>query len=151
MNHFFQRRKFAVGSLLFSALIIMSGCSEAPLKPASIGPNDVCYYCKEAINEKEMIYAAEFIAKDGFVRKFDDIGCLVKMANKVGSKKIKVIYAVDIISRNWFPSDQLQFVRSDKIRTPRNGGIVAFKDVEEAKKRTAQFQPEFIKLSDLIK
>jgi nitrous oxide reductase accessory protein NosL len=154
MNIFFQCRKLALGCLLFSALVVISGCKEAPLKPVSIGPNDVCYYCKGSFNlspdRKEEIYAAEMVAKDGFVRKFDDIGCLVANAQKVGKKNIKAIYAVDLPSRAWLPAEQLQFVRT-KIATPRNGGILAFRDAEMAKKFASTYKGEVVPLSDLIK
>jgi nitrous oxide reductase accessory protein NosL len=154
MTLFFQCRKFVLGSLLFSALVITGACKEAPLKPVSIGPNDSCYYCKASFNlspnRKEEAYAAEMIAKDGFVRKFDDIGCLIANAKKVGLKNIKALYATDFPSRTWLPAEQLQFVRAN-IQTPRNGGIVAFKDAEMAQKFASKYSGELIQLADLIK
>jgi nitrous oxide reductase accessory protein NosL len=154
MNPFFQCRKLALGCLLFGVLVVVSGCKEAPLKPVSIGPNDVCYYCKGSFNlspdRKEEVYAAEMIAKDGFVRKFDDIGCLVNNAQKVGKKNIKAIYAVDLSSRAWLPAEQLQFVRAN-IPTPRNGGILAFRDAEMAKRFALKYKGEVLQFSDLIK
>jgi hypothetical protein len=151
MTLFSQCRKLVLGSMLFCVLVIAGGCKEAPLKPVNISSNDVCYYCKGPFDLSQERYAAEMIAKDGFVRKFDDIACLVANAKKVGLKNIKVIYAVDLQTKTWLPADQLQFVRSDRIATPKNGGIVAIRDIEQAKQIASKTNGELVQLSDLIK
>jgi hypothetical protein len=150
-----QYKKAALGIIPFCALVMIGGCNQAPLKPATIGPNDSCYHCKAPFNlsqdRKNEIYAAQMIAKDGFVRKYDDIGCLVANAQKVGMKNIKAIYAVDLTTKGWLPAKKLKFVRSDKIQSPRNGGIIAFQDVEKAKSFASTYNAELLQLSDLIK
>ena len=155
MNAFFQGHKPVLGFMLFCVLWMVGGCEKAPLKPAAIGPNDICFYCRAPIiaggEKSQEAFAAEFITKDGFLRKFDDIGCLIANAQKVGKKNIVAYYAVDLVSKAWLPAEQLTFVRSDKIRTPRNGGIIAFQDAARAQQVAAQYQAELVKLSDFIK
>jgi hypothetical protein len=155
MIAFLQCRKSVLGCMLFCAIVALSGCKQAPLKPTSIGPNDTCYYCRSPFNlefDKSLeVYAAEMIAKDGFVRKYDDMSCLIANAKKVGLKNIKAIYAVDFPSRTWLPAEQLHFVRSDQILTPKNGGFVAFRDIEQAKNLASRYKGSMVQLNDLIK
>jgi nitrous oxide reductase accessory protein NosL len=136
-------------TLLVCTILILCGCSKTHLKPASITQNDVCFYCKAPITE--VAFAAEFVTSTGFVRKFDDIGCLIANARKVGKRNIEVFYAADAQSKTFFPANELQFVRSDKLRTPRNGHIVALKDPAQAKAVAARYQGEIVKFDDLLK
>ena len=143
--------RFVFGGLLFCTILIGSACEKGPVKPVSIKPNDICFYCKSPLDEQTLAFAAEFITKDGFVRKFDDIGCLVANARKVGRKNIQSFYAMDIVSKTLLPAEQLQFVRSDKIRTPKNGGTVAFQDASRAKEVASRFQTQVLTLDDILK
>ncbi len=136
-------------TVLACTLLFLCGCERTSLKPANISSNDACFYCKAPITD--MAFAAEFITKTGFVRKFDDIGCLIANARKVGKKNIEVFYVVDVQSKTFFPAGELQFVRSDKLPTPRNGHIVALKDPSQAKAVVARYQGEVVNFDDLIK
>jgi nitrous oxide reductase accessory protein NosL len=145
----FEGLRFILGGVLFCAVLISCACEKTPVKPVNINENDICFYCKSPITD--VAFAAEFVTKDGFVRKFDDIGCFLAHAKKVGKKNIQAFYAMDLISRKWFPAEQLYFVRSDKIRTPRNGGIVAFQDASKAQQVATRFQAEVVKFDDILK
>lgn len=163
MNHLFQccrrneywlkpilvSKKVQSAVLLLCLVLIGSGCGNTSVKPVDISANDVCFYCKSPIID--VAYAGEFVTKTGFVRKFDDIGCLAANARKVGKKNILAFYVMDVRSKTWFPADQMQFVRSDKIGTPRNGGIVAFQDAAQAQQIASRFQGELIKFEDIVK
>jgi len=151
MNQLFQYCKFVLFALLFCLFLIASACEKAPVKPVEITTNDICFYCKSPIAEKDMASAVEFITKSGFVRKFDDIACLISDAQKVGKKNIEAFYVKDIVSQKWLPADQLQYVRSDKIKTPRNGGIIAFQDAARAQQVATRYQAELVKFGDLVK
>jgi len=140
-----------VTGLLFYAILIGSSCQKAPAKPSNIGANDVCFYCKTPIDDKEVQFAAEFVTNTGFVRKFDDISCLLANARKVGRKNIEAFFVMDYDSKTWFPAEQVQFVRSDKIRTPENGGIVAFQKEARAQQVASQFKAELLKFDDIMK
>jgi hypothetical protein len=143
-----KRLRIAFYGTLLSALFIVA-CSEAPPKPSTINPSDTCFYCKSPI--ADLKFAAEFVSKDGFVRKFDDFGCLIANARRVGKKNIKAFFVMDIRSSTWTPAEQASFIKSDKIMTPRNGGIMAFKDSAAAQEVAKKLNAETLKLEDLIK
>jgi nitrous oxide reductase accessory protein NosL len=136
-------------TLFACTILILCGCERTPVKPVSISSNDACFYCKSPITD--VAYAAEFITTTGFVRKFDDISCLIANARKVGKKNILAFYVIDAQSKTFFPADQVQFVRSDKLRTPRNGKIVALRDPTQAKAVAARYQGEILTFDDLMK
>ena len=140
--------KIALSTLILSAALVLSGCEKTPVKPVNITANDVCFYCKTPI--QNVVFAAEFVTNNGFVRKFDDIGCFIANAKKVGKKNIVAFYATDAQSKGLFPAEQLQLVRSDKLATPQKGGIVALQDPAQAKAVAARYQGEILKFSDLI-
>jgi nitrous oxide reductase accessory protein NosL len=145
----FKGLRLVSGALLLCAILIGGACEKAPVKPVDITANDVCFYCKSPITE--VAFAAEFVTRSGFVRKFDDIGCLIADAKKVGKSNIQAFYAMDVFSKKWFPAEQVQFVRSDKLRTPRKGGIVAVQDATKAQQLAARYQAEVVKLDDIVK
>ena len=135
--------------LVLCAVLVLAGCTKAPVKPSEITQSDVCFHCKSPITD--VAFAAEFITKDGFVRKFDDVACLIAHARKVGKNNIVAFYGIDAPSKKLFPVEELQFVRSDKLRTPQIGGMAAFTDQAKADEFVTRFQAEKIKLDDLIR
>lgn len=144
-----KQLRLIVGGLLACALVFFSACQKAPLKPLNITSNDVCFYCKAPITEIQ--YAAEFVSKDGFVRKFDDLACLIKNAGKVGKKNIAAFYAMDYPTKQWLAAEEAVFVRSQKFKTPKDGGIIAFKDPSQAQALATRYQAELVKFDDLVK
>ena len=146
-----SREKLNGARLVFCSsllLLFVGACENAPVKPSKITSNDVCFHCKSPISD--LTFAAEFVANDGFARKFDDISCLIADAKKLGKKNIRAFYVVDAESKKLFPVEEAQLVRSDKLRTPQNGGIVAFKNPERAREFVARFHAEEIKLDTLL-
>ena len=117
--------------------------------PENISSDDVCYFCKSPITEPE--FAAEFLTTGGSVYKFDDMACLIASARVTGKENIKSIYVMDADSKTWAPAEKMQFVRSDKLRTPKNGGLVAFKDASKARDLASRYQADLVKLDDLVK
>lgn len=140
--------RLAFYSSLLSVLLFTGACEKTPVKPVNITSNDVCFHCKGPISD--VTFAAEFVANNGFARKFDDISCLVADAKKLGKKNIQAFYFVDAQSKKLFPVEEVQLVRSNKLRTPQNGGIVAFKDPEKAREFIERFHAEAIKLDTLL-
>jgi len=145
----FKGLRILLGGVLLGAVVFCGACEKAPVKPVDIGANDVCFYCKSPITE--VAFAGEFVTKSGFVRKFDDIGCLLADAKKVGKKNIQIFYFIDIVSKKWFPAEEVRFLRSDKIRTPRNGGIIAFQDASKAQQLAPRYQAELVQFDDILK
>ncbi len=128
--------------------LILSGCGgEIPTKPLDIGMGDTCVFCKQPITEKK--FAAEFVTKDGFVRKFDDIACMVQHANKVKKANIAAYYAMDYPTSQWIKAEDAFYVKS-KFKTPGNGGIIAYRDKAKAEGIAQQYQAQLIGFGDVL-
>jgi copper chaperone NosL len=146
----FKRPTFSLGVLLACFMIALCSCqSTAELKPTDITSSDTCTFCKMPIEQVQ--YAAEFITKDGFTRKFDDIGCMVKHAEKVKKTSIAAFYVMDYANKQWVKGEEAQFVQSEKIQTPMNSGLIAFKDKNTADSVASQYGGKVVVLNDLIK
>lgn len=144
-----DRRTLAWIGVLFAGFW-MAACAERELRPLEIAEGDVCSLCRAPIAEKQ--YAAELITKDGFVRKFDDIGCMLEHSKKkVKAPNIGAHYVADYGTKEWLNAAQATFVRSDKFKTPANSGILAFKDRGKAQALASGYQAQMVSLSDLLK
>ncbi len=145
-----DRQKPLVAGALALLAWLAFGCQKEPIKPVDLIADDLCAYCKGVIVEKQ--YAAEFITKDGFVRKFDDISCMVQHAKtKVKPQNIEAYFIVDFPSQKWVPAQEAKFVKSDKFKTPKDGGILAFQDPAKAQALASQYQAQVLTLDELLK
>lgn len=145
----FERFHIAITGLLFCSIIVCGACNTAPVQPVPIGAEDFCSYCKAPVTD--VAFSSEFIMKDGTVHKFDDIGCLVAGAKRLGPKNVRAYFARDIMSRTWLPAERLSFVRSSRIPTPNKTGIIAFKDAAKARQIASRYQAELLTLTDILK
>jgi nitrous oxide reductase accessory protein NosL len=137
-------------ALTFAALIFLGACSSAaPPKPVDIAEGDTCAYCKKPI--ADLRFAAEFATKDGFVRKFDDIGCMIEHGKKGKSSAIAAFFAVDYDKKAWMKAEDMSYLRSKNLNTPGGSGIAAFADKSRAQALAAQFQGEALGFDDLMK
>jgi copper chaperone NosL len=134
---------------LIACVLLIAGCRKPPVMPVGISSDDVCDLCKSTIAQPD--FAAEFLTKSGSVRKFDDMACLIASAKAIGKDQIQSFYVMDHKSITLMPAEQAYFVRSDKIQTPKNGGLIAFKDLSEAQNLASRYQAELVKFSDLVK
>jgi copper chaperone NosL len=141
--------RILLGSLLACLTLFIAACKQAELKPVDITEKDTCFRCKEPI--ADLHYAAELITKDGFVRKFNDMGCMIEHAKtKIGKANIAAYYVMDFPSQKWLKAEEVTIVKSDKFTTPKNGGLLAFKDPAQAQAAAAQYQAQLVKFSELI-
>lgn len=140
-----------LGTFLASCILALSlcGCGRGEVTPVDIGQHELCARCRSLIAEKQ--YAAEFITKDGFVRKFDDLSCLIDHAGRVKRNSIAAVYAMDYASQQWIKGEEARFVRSDKFQTPQNGGILAFKNHEQAEALANQYKAELLTIDEVLK
>lgn len=111
-------------------VIGLIGCSSAEIKPVDIYPEDICAYCRMAISDEA--FAAEIIAADRDVYKFDDIGCMEEFVHKADDLKILVQYVKDFETKDWLPYDRGIIVQTS-IKTPMGSGKIAFADSLKAK------------------
>jgi copper chaperone NosL len=143
----FKRIRVVAAFLLFCALIV-AGCRK-PEMPAPISSDDACHFCKSVIANPA--FAAEFLTRSGAVYKFDDMVCMIASAKELGSEKIESFYVTDSKSGTLTPAASAMFVRSDKIWTPKGGGLVAFKDMSEAQNLASRYHAELLKFNELLK
>jgi len=139
-----------LGVLLACTAILVLACQKAPPKPLDIGTGDVCTRCRGVIAEKQ--FAAEFITKDGFVRKFDDISCMIEHAkNKVKMENIAAYFTMDYATQQWLKAEEAFYVKSDKFKTPKDSGILTFKDQSKAQALASQYGAQLVTFNDLLK
>jgi|SRR5262245_6555334 len=137
-------------TLAFAVLVFLGACSEAaPPKPVDITAGDICTYCKKPIADPR--FAAEFATRDGFVRKFDDIGCMIEHSKKGKRNAIAAFFTVDYDKKNWMKAEDMSYLRSKNLKTPNGSGIAAFADRSRAQALATQFQGEAVGFDDLMK
>jgi copper chaperone NosL len=144
-----MKRNNMMRDFFFIALILFVACQQSQLKPVELLPEDVCSFCKMAISEKR--YAAEFITKDGDAFKFDDISCMAGYINaKKNRDSIAGFFVVDFNSKEWTKAEEAHFVKSSQFKTPMSGGIVAFKNREQAEATAKANQGKLLSFADVI-
>ncbi len=149
MNLFGFMKIKVVAACISACALMAAGCQKAPVMPVEISSEDECYFCKSKITDPA--FAAEFLTNSGSVRKFDDMACLIASAKEIGKENIQSFYVMDNISVTLIPAEHAQFVRSDKIQTPKNEGLVAFKNPSEAQSLAARYHAELVTFNDLVK
>lgn len=139
---------FTVGCVV--AMLIVLACRHRPAEPVSIGANDMCSFCRMSISEKR--YAAELIDDDWHAFKFDDIGC---MANFIKQKRnnvpIQATFVMDFDRREWLKAENAFYVQSSELKTPMNGGIVAFNDQASADAAIAKYHGTMMRFAEVTK
>jgi copper chaperone NosL len=101
-----------------------------------------------AISEKK--FAAEIITQNDEVLKFDDIACMLNYEKSSGEKsKAAAIFVKDYETKNWVKAGEAFFVRSEKIKTPMSGGMIAFAQRERAEKEAARLETRVLTFSEL--
>jgi copper chaperone NosL len=139
-----------VTGLGLAAVIALSlgACRQAPPQPVEILPEDVCARCKMAISEPR--YSSEFLTKDEAAYKFDDIACMLSgIRERQARGDVTAVFVVDYQTRRWVNAQDAFFVRSQSLKTPMGGGIVAFQDKSRADAAALQFHGEPLRFADI--
>lgn len=128
-------------------LVVLASCENKTIGPVAIEGSDMCSFCRMSISETR--YAAELIDNDGQAFKFDDIGCL---ANFVKQKGITgATFVMDFDRHEWLRAENAVYVRSAELKTPMNGGIVAFKDESGANAAVAKYRGSMLRFAEVTK
>ena len=118
--------------------LFLAACAPGEIKPEPIEAGDMCSFCKMAISEKR--FAAEIVAADETVLKFDDVGCLLRYRQRAGSElKAAGVYVTDYDSRAWLKAGDAFFVKSGSVKTPMGSGIIAYADESKAGSESLRF------------
>lgn len=133
-----------------AVLLALAQCRQGTSEPVSIEANDMCSFCRMSISEKR--YAAELIDDDGQVFKFDDIGCMTNfLKQKRTNASIQATFVMDFDRREWVKAENAFYVHSSELKTPMNGGIVAFTDQSNAEAALAKYHGTMLRFAEVTK
>jgi len=124
-------RKQNIQPALFLLLLFsVFACSNNKVVPIKIN-SDNCDNCKMSIADGK--YGAEVITQKGRVYKFDDIRCMVNYCKENSETIMESYYVLDYNQNNiLIPAEKAFFLTEGTIKTPMNGGIIAFASETEA-------------------
>ena len=101
---------------------------------------DVCERCRMIISDQR--FAAQYVTKKGYTKKFDDIGCLAAELKTDGGEDIASgIYVADFASGGWIDARTAHYLKSAEIASPMGYGIAAFGS-EEALRSDPSYGPD---------
>jgi copper chaperone NosL len=128
----------------------LANCQKRGIAPVALEPEDMCSYCRMAISEKQ--YAAEVIDSDGQAFKFDDMGCMVNfIEGKKNRAPIVAYFVMDFDKREWIKGEDAFYVRTHEVKTPMNGGLVAFRTQSEAQQAVDKYQGKLLRWKDIVR
>lgn len=131
-------------------LIVLIQCGRGPGEPVALEANDMCSFCRMSISEKR--YAAELIDDNGHAFKFDDIGCLANfIKQKRNDAPIEATFVMDFERREWLKAENAFYVHSSELKTPMNGGIIAFTDQSSAGAAMTKYHGTMLRFADVTK
>lgn len=136
--------------ILTCGIAMLASCQKTAIEPVAIEANEMCSFCRMSISEKR--YAAESIDNDGQAFKFDDIGCLANfIKQKKNDGQVHASFVMDFDRREWLKAENAFYVRSSELKTPMNGGIVAFDDRSSAAAAAGKYHGSLVSFAEITK
>jgi copper chaperone NosL len=121
-----MRRYLAIASALLLASVACGVRADGP--PEIQVDRTACGHCRMLVSEPQ--YAAAYRTPGGEALVFDDIQCLLDAAARApGPLRF---WFRDAAGDTWIDAADAVFVRSARLRTPMNGGIVAYRTLAAA-------------------
>lgn len=143
-----KRHLLRWASCLIICITVLANCQKQAVEPIALAPEDMCAYCKMAISEKR--YAAEFIDSEGQPSKFDDIGCMSNFIKSRNATAVTAYFVMDFNEGKWIKADNAYYVRSIELRTPMNGGIIAFQNESDAQEAIGRYRGTSLRFQDVL-
>lgn len=136
--------------LLLGVLAVgVSGCAAGPSGPPHIEiDRTACAHCGMLVSEP-MFAAARRVAGQP-PRIFDDIGCLLEDRRAGGKAGHEEIWVHDATNGAWLEGSRAVFVRSGSVRTPMNGGVLAYSDLASAERAADSRQGRILRSLDAL-
>ena len=134
-----QHKKMVSVSMAVIAVLFLAGCNPKPEKIAF--GKDNCAECKMTIMDPK--FGGEIVTKKGKVYKFDDAHCVAVFLERRGVElnNIHQTLFTDYNNSNEFIKEKsVEFVVSSQLKSPMGGNAAAFKNVAEAKKKSAEIE-----------
>jgi hypothetical protein len=98
----------------------------------------------------EAAFAAAVQPEDEAASVYDEIGCLLA-AHPGGIAGATMVWVHDTPTGDWIDARNAAFVRAAAYRTPMGGGILAFRDLDDAARAAGEHQGTiFSSLADLL-
>jgi copper chaperone NosL len=117
--------------LFLLAAVLAAGCSaNAGGPPAIQVDRTACAHCTMLVSDER--FAAAYETAAGDQRVFDDIACLLEAVRGEPATAALTFWFHDVPSGAWIRGHDATFVKAPSIRTPMSGGIVAYRDSQEA-------------------
>jgi copper chaperone NosL len=135
-------------ALMFGLLVI--ACkpkSDTESPPEIVLGQDLCDQCGMIISEAR--FAAGTLLTNGEYRKFDDIQEMLVYHMEHPADQVKAWFVHDYDSEDWIRGEEAFFVRSQQIKTPMDGGIVAFLSQERAGIFAAEWEGRVYSLDEV--
>jgi copper chaperone NosL len=130
-----RTRPAAILALTLAASIACRAGAEGP--PRIEVDRTACAHCAMLISEP--MYAAAYRAPNADARVFDDIACMLDAARREQDTGRLRFWFHDASTSQWIDGGAATFVSSASLKTPMNGGFVAYRD-EAAAVRAANAQ-----------
>jgi nitrous oxide reductase accessory protein NosL len=113
-------------SIVVAFALLAAACSaKAAGPPEIVIDGTACSHCGMLVSE--LTYAAAYQARGEAARVFDDIGCMVEAMRREKAASIAA-WVQDAGGGGWIDADAAVFVAAPDIRTPMNGGVLAYAD-----------------------
>ena len=128
-------------ALVFAALLGFASCGAPQAEPIALN-KDNCAECKMTI--ADLKFANELVTDKGRVYKFDDHHCLVKYVQNNGNMVGKAYFSDFNQPQQLLNEEEAVLVKSDALRAPMGGNVVAFRNQEDAKTFLADKKGEVI-------
>ena len=138
-------------TLVAMTLVASLACgANADGPPAIEVDRTPCAHCGMLVSEP--VFAAAYKAPGAEARIFDDIACLVKSAKRGGDAGALRFWFHDAATGHWIQAADASFVRSDRLRTPMSGGLLAFRELSAAQRGAIEHHGHVIRtFSDLMR
>ena len=113
----------------------------------AMGPPDIivdrtaCSHCGMFVSEP--VYGAAYHAGHAEPRVFDDIGCMLDALLTETASPVDV-WVQDAAGGGWLDAEKATFVATQSIRTPMNGGLLAYSDVAAAERAATAHHGEVV-------
>ena len=130
-----MRNQLLIIALLVTLMILTACAGSSEHSPVEIDPEtDVCTNCNMHVPGD--MFGVEYITVSGDVRKFDDLGCMVKYM-KDSADDIANVYVKDYLSEEWIDAKTAAYVNDPEVITPMSNGVISFKTKEDAEQFVA--------------
>ena len=110
--------------------------------PDIVVDRTACSHCGMLISEP--VFAAAFQTRDSDPRVFDDIGCMLDAVRRETAAPVNV-WVQDAGGGGWLDAREAVFVASPQLRTPMNGGVLAYASAAAAEKSVAAHGGEVVR------